>query len=41
MRMVDRLASSITAIFITRTSSLISKHDTEMRKVLDNQENDF
>ena len=35
------LASSISAIFRSRTSSSISKNNTEMRKVLDNQDNDF
>ena len=35
----DCLASSISAIFRTRTSSSISKDDTEMREVLNNQDN--
>jgi hypothetical protein len=36
---IDCLASSISAIFRTRTSSSISKNHTEMREVLDNHDN--
>ena len=35
----DCLASSISAMFRTKTSSSISKDDTEMREVLDNHDN--
>ena len=35
----DCLASSISAIFRTKTSSSIPKDDTEMREVLDNHYN--
>jgi hypothetical protein len=36
---IDCLASSISAIFRTGTSSSISKNHTEMREVLDNHDN--